>query len=99
MPQAFISNAQAQAGRAPLAGALTASLPEVQYVRDASESVRFIVIHCSATRRDRPYPVELLRRDHLARGFREIGYHLDWTRTAVPPTPGRPSKGSGCSSC
>ena len=76
MPQAFISNAQAQAGRAPLAGALTASLPEVQYVRDASESIRFIVIHCSATRRDRPYPVELLRRDHLARGFREIGYHF-----------------------
>lgn len=39
-------------------------------------NVLFIVIHCSATRADRPYGVEQLRRDHKARGFRDIGYHI-----------------------
>ena len=43
---------------------------------NGTESVRFIVIHCSATRRDRDYTVEQLLRDHRARGFRTIGYHL-----------------------
>ena len=39
------------------------------------DSVHFIVVHCSATRVDRDYSVEQLRRDHLARGFIDIGYH------------------------
>lgn len=41
-----------------------------------ADAVRFIVIHCSATRCDRDYPVEQLLRDHKARGFRTIGYHF-----------------------
>ena len=40
------------------------------------ESVRFLVVHCSATRADRDYTVEQLLRDHKTRGFRTIGYHL-----------------------
>ena len=38
--------------------------------------ITLIVIHCSATRADRPYDVEQLSRDHSARGFDGIGYHL-----------------------
>jgi len=40
------------------------------------DSVRFLVVHCSATRADRDYPVEQLLRDHKTRGFRTIGYHF-----------------------
>ena len=40
------------------------------------DSVRFLVLHCSATRSDRDYPVEQLLRDHRARGFRTVGYHF-----------------------
>lgn len=69
------------------------------------DSVRFLVIHCSATRSDRSYPVERLLRDHRARGFRTVGYHfylrrdgtltqhrrlLEVGRTPVPTT-GAPS--------
>ena len=43
---------------------------------ESLESVRWIILHCSATRADRPYPVEQLLRDHRARGFRTIGYHF-----------------------
>lgn len=42
----------------------------------SAESVRFIVIHCSATRCTQDYTVEQLMRDHVARGFRTIGYHF-----------------------
>lgn len=38
-------------------------------------SVKYLIVHCSATREDRDYTVEQLRRDHLARGFIDIGYH------------------------
>lgn len=41
-----------------------------------SEDVRFLVLHCSATRCDRDYTVGQLMRDHKARGFRTIGYHF-----------------------
>lgn len=37
--------------------------------------IYYLVIHCSATREDRPFEVEALRAAHLARGFRGIGYH------------------------
>lgn len=40
------------------------------------ESVRFLVVHCSATRADRDYTVEQLLRQHKARGFRTVGYHF-----------------------
>ena len=40
------------------------------------ESVRFLVLHCSATRCDSDYPPEQLLRDHKARGFRTVGYHF-----------------------
>ena len=40
------------------------------------KSVKYLVLHCSATRCNQDYPVEQLRCDHLARGFRDIGYHF-----------------------
>ena len=41
-----------------------------------AESVRFLVIHCTATREDQDYTPEQLRRDHLRRGFIDVGYHF-----------------------
>lgn len=40
----------------------------------SDREVRLLVIHCSATRCDRAFPVEALRAAHLARGFTDIGY-------------------------
>ncbi|AVM52242.1 N-acetylmuramoyl-L-alanine amidase [Bacteroides zoogleoformans] len=37
--------------------------------------INYIVVHCSGTREDCPYEVDDLRRDHLRRGFKDIGYH------------------------
>ena len=42
----------------------------------SADSIRFLVLHCSATRRNQDYSVEQLRRDHKARGFYDIGYHF-----------------------
>ena len=42
----------------------------------SSRSVRFLVLHCSATRRDQNYSVEQLTHDHRKRGFRTVGYHF-----------------------
>lgn len=42
----------------------------------SKESVRFLVLHCSATRCNQDYTVEQLMRDHKQRGFRTIGYHF-----------------------
>ena len=42
----------------------------------SARAVRFIVLHCSATRCDRAYSVRQLRNDHLKRGFKDIGYHF-----------------------
>ena len=42
----------------------------------SADSVRFLVLHCSASRCNQHYSVELLRRDHKARGFYDIGYHF-----------------------
>ena len=39
------------------------------------DSVSFIIIHCSATRETQDYTPEQLKRDHLARGFIDVGYH------------------------
>ena len=43
---------------------------------NGADSVRFLVIHCSATRCDRDYTTEQLLRDHRKRGFRTVGYHF-----------------------
>ena len=42
----------------------------------SADSVRFLVLHCSATRRNQDYSVEQLHRDHKSRGFYDIGYHF-----------------------
>ena len=41
-----------------------------------ADSVRFLVLHCSATRCNQDYSIEQLRRDHKKRGFYDIGYHF-----------------------
>lgn len=50
---------------------------------NGADSVRFIVIHCSATQSDRDYTVEQLLRDHKVRGFRTIGYHFYIRRSGL----------------
>lgn len=40
------------------------------------DSIRFLVLHCSATRCNHDYTAEQMLRDHKARGFRTIGYHF-----------------------
>ena len=42
--------------------------------------INLIVIHCSATRCDRDFPVKALEACHKARGFDGIGYHYYVTR-------------------
>lgn len=41
-----------------------------------TDSIRFLILHCSATRCDKHYTVKEMLRDHKARGFRTIGYHF-----------------------
>ena len=38
--------------------------------------IRYIVVHCSATRASQSYSPEALEHDHRARGFRSAGYHF-----------------------
>ena len=40
------------------------------------ENIRYIVVHCSATRCTMDYTEVMLERDHKARGFRHAGYHF-----------------------
>lgn len=40
-----------------------------------TKDIRFIVLHCSATRSNMTYEVAQLEADHRARGFRRAGYH------------------------
>ena len=42
--------------------------------------INLIVIHCSATRCDRPFPLEAVIACHRARGFATVGYHYYVTR-------------------
>lgn len=46
-------------------------------------NINLIVIHCSATRANRPFPVEALEACHKARGFTTTGYHYYITRDGV----------------
>jgi N-acetyl-anhydromuramyl-L-alanine amidase AmpD len=39
-------------------------------------AVRYLVLHCSATRVTSDYTAEQLERDHKKRGFRTVGYHF-----------------------
>jgi N-acetyl-anhydromuramyl-L-alanine amidase AmpD len=43
-------------------------------------TINLIVIHCSATRCDKDFPVEALEACHRARGFNGIGYHYYITK-------------------
>ena len=45
--------------------------------------INMIVIHCTATRVNRDFPVEALESCHKARGFRTIGYHYYITKDGV----------------
>lgn len=40
------------------------------------DSIRFLVLHCSATKSTQHYSVVQMQKDHKARGFRTIGYHF-----------------------
>lgn len=51
--------------------------------------IRYIVLHCSATRSTQDYSPEALERDHRARGFRSIGYHY-YVRRSGEVIPCRP---------
>ena len=42
----------------------------------SADSVKYLVLHCSATRCNQDYSAEQMRRDHKKRGFYDIGYHL-----------------------
>ena len=55
---------------------------------------KYIVIHCSATKENQDYDEKQLEKDHLARGFSEIGYHY-YIRKNGQIIPGRPFKKSG----
>ena len=46
------------------------------YYMYSDNSIRYLVLHCSATRIDSDYPPAQMLRDHKARGFRTIGYHF-----------------------
>lgn len=43
---------------------------------ESAQSIRYLILHCSATPPGCGYTVEQLLRDHKARGFRTIGYHF-----------------------
>ena len=42
--------------------------------------VNLLVVHCTATRCNKDFPVSTLRASHKARGFADIGYHFYITR-------------------
>ena len=64
---------------------------------ESVDSVRYIVLHCSATRADQDYTVRQLERDHRARGFRTVGYHFYIRRNGEVSQPRRLSEvGAHC---
>lgn len=48
-----------------------------------ASNIKYLVIHCSATRSNQDYTLEDLERDHHARGFRSIGYHFYIRRDGI----------------
>ena len=67
-------------------------------------TINLIVIHCSATRLDRPYTEQDLTADHLRRGFIDAGYHFYIRRDGDIKTmrplekPGAHAKGNNANS-
>jgi N-acetyl-anhydromuramyl-L-alanine amidase AmpD len=51
-------------------------LKERGALMNGPDSVRWIVVHCSASRPTQEYTVADLERDHRKRGFAKIGYHF-----------------------
>lgn len=49
---------------------------EAGEMMDSPQSVRFLVLHCSATKASRNYTAKQMERDHKARGMKGIGYHF-----------------------
>ena len=57
--------------------------------------INYLVIHCSATRSDRDFPVEALRRCHVQQNhWSDIGYHFYLTKDGTI-YPCRPTSKSG----
>ena len=56
---------------------------EAGLMMDGVKSVRWIILHCSATREDRDYTALQMLNDHRLRGFRTVGYHLYIRRNGV----------------
>lgn len=57
--------------------------------------IKYLVIHCSATRADRDFPVESLRRCHVQQNhWSDIGYHFYITKDGTI-YPCRPTSKSG----
>ncbi|MCI6154730.1 MAG: N-acetylmuramoyl-L-alanine amidase [Bacteroidales bacterium] len=46
-------------------------------------NIQYIVVHCSATRINRPYTLKQLIQDHQARGMRTAGYHFYIPRNGI----------------
>lgn len=42
----------------------------------SADDIKYLILHCSATRSNKNYTVEQLLRDHKVRGFHTIGYHF-----------------------
>lgn len=45
------------------------------------QDIRYIVVHCSATKSNQLYPPIMMERDHRRRGFKSAGYHYYVRRT------------------
>ena len=39
------------------------------------QQINLIIIHCSATKENRPFTIQALETSHRERGFNGIGYH------------------------
>jgi len=45
------------------------------FLKKSKRNITEIIVHCTASREGQDYPVEQIRKDHLKRGFSDIGYH------------------------
>ena len=50
----------------------------INYIKKHSNSraMNTIVIHCSATKEDKDYSIEDIKKWHLQKGFKDVGYHF-----------------------
>ena len=42
----------------------------------SADDIKYLVVHCSATRCNQDYTEAMLERNHKARGFCKVGYHF-----------------------